>query len=671
MLITERFKKLAAYGLLASFAWFPFYIPWSYCKGSGVDVSFLLDAPAGKHGFLGVRDDGHFYFEDGTRAKFWGVNIHADKGCFPSYAQAEDSAKRLAQLGCNIVRMHFLDNVEPGGVISAGYGDTQHFSESQMEKMDYFIYQLKKNGIYICFDVLGLGARRFKPGDGVADYDKIRFGAGGASFFDKRIIELSRKFAADFLSHVNPYTGKSYLDEPAIAMVEMTNENTLFSDWVISTVTPYYKKELGGSFDDRKFLFKLQDNYQREMYDYLRSIGVKVPIGSSNLPLDSLNLMADANMDFTDMHVYWDLCDKLDRIHNRPLIMQDHRNPATIINTISIAKVCGKPLISTEWGSNWPNDWRAADVLTTAAYAALNDWDALFLYSYVGGYGISWDGLEKKLYYGTVVFNDPAKMGVFPLASLIFLRGDAQKASNVHRVSYSNKQLFDMKGPHKDRLRLAGAAYVSRLEKCFYEAGDEGPEPQKGIDYPGIGLSMRGEIAVSDTGEIIRDRKKGIFILKTPRTFSFSGFVGREKGQEYGGVEIVPESNDPEGSDFATFTITSLDGKDISRSKHLLLAAVGRVRNSGQKLAPHTTKNPYDVQRDVYILDAGKGPILAEAIGARVSIKKGKKRGGIEVFSLDEEGLRKSKLPVSTGGDSYSFRISGKDNTIYYDITRE
>ena len=37
-------------------------------KGAA-DFSHLLDAPAGKHGFVRVKD-GHFYFEDGTRIRF-------------------------------------------------------------------------------------------------------------------------------------------------------------------------------------------------------------------------------------------------------------------------------------------------------------------------------------------------------------------------------------------------------------------------------------------------------------------------------------------------------------------------------------------------------------------------------------------------------------------------
>jgi len=39
------------------------------------DMSYLLDAPAGRHGFLTTHPDGHFYWADGTRARFWGINI--------------------------------------------------------------------------------------------------------------------------------------------------------------------------------------------------------------------------------------------------------------------------------------------------------------------------------------------------------------------------------------------------------------------------------------------------------------------------------------------------------------------------------------------------------------------------------------------------------------------
>jgi len=41
---------------------------------SPVDMSFLLDAPAGKHGFITVKG-GHLATADGQRIRLWGVNL--------------------------------------------------------------------------------------------------------------------------------------------------------------------------------------------------------------------------------------------------------------------------------------------------------------------------------------------------------------------------------------------------------------------------------------------------------------------------------------------------------------------------------------------------------------------------------------------------------------------
>src|SRR6202034_3935185 len=78
---------------------------------SPVDVSYLLDAPAGKHGFVVVKD-GHLATEDGQRIRFWGVNITDwSKGSrqIPSKEDASYIASTLARFGVNSVRFQFLD----------------------------------------------------------------------------------------------------------------------------------------------------------------------------------------------------------------------------------------------------------------------------------------------------------------------------------------------------------------------------------------------------------------------------------------------------------------------------------------------------------------------------------------------------------------------------------
>ena len=56
-------------------------------------------------------------------------------------------------------------------------------------------------------------------------YDK------GLDNFEPRMIRLQKKYARDLLTHVNPFTKTAYTHEPAVAMVEINNENSLYSSW--------------------------------------------------------------------------------------------------------------------------------------------------------------------------------------------------------------------------------------------------------------------------------------------------------------------------------------------------------------------------------------------------------------------------------------------------------
>jgi hypothetical protein len=89
---------------------------------SPVDVSYLLDAPAGKHGFVQVKD-GHLATGDGQRIRFWGVNITDwSKGSrqIPSKEDSVYLAATLARFGVNSVRFQFLDLDVPRGLVKKG-----------------------------------------------------------------------------------------------------------------------------------------------------------------------------------------------------------------------------------------------------------------------------------------------------------------------------------------------------------------------------------------------------------------------------------------------------------------------------------------------------------------------------------------------------------------------
>ncbi|MCA9118601.1 MAG: cellulase family glycosylhydrolase [Planctomycetaceae bacterium] len=202
-------------------ALFPFMVSYD-SPGNLTNLSSWLDAPAGKHGHLRVQD-GHFFTDNGP-IRFWGTNL-CFEACFPTHEQAERLAARLARFGINIVRMHHMDSRSIWG----DSGNHLTIDPKQLERLDYLIDQLKQRGIYTNLNLHV--SRSFGPNEGFVaqqqrpNYDK------GLDNFEPRMIELQRRYAHDLLTHVNPYTKLAYTADPAIAFVEINNENALFDQW--------------------------------------------------------------------------------------------------------------------------------------------------------------------------------------------------------------------------------------------------------------------------------------------------------------------------------------------------------------------------------------------------------------------------------------------------------
>ena len=237
---------------------FPFVVPWDDASpGTLTDVSFLNAKPAGVHGFV-IAKGGHFVETNtGNRVRFLGTNFVA-KDAFPSHADAEKVAARIAKLGINLVRLHHMDNSDWGqdaSIWDYGYKDRQHLSAVQLDKLDYLIAQFKKNGVYVNLNLHV--SRQFSEADGFpASVSQIQTSYGKrVDEFDRRMIALQKNYAHDLLTHVNPYTHLSYTADPAVAVIEINNENSLVGDpWAIlgaglDTLPEPFRGELAGMWN--------------------------------------------------------------------------------------------------------------------------------------------------------------------------------------------------------------------------------------------------------------------------------------------------------------------------------------------------------------------------------------------------------------------------------------
>ncbi len=232
------------------------WLPYEPCIGGtktgALDFSWLNEAPVGKHGFVTTKAD-QFVFEDGTPVKFFGANLGFG-AAMPDKAQAEAMAEDLYRSGANMARIHATDCIW-GGIIDYTQEKTGYLDPVQLDRLDYLVYCLRERGIYLHLDMTA--GRAFHAADGFTpeELEYASQNVRAVRFFDERIIRLEKEYIARYMTHRNPYTGLRYVEEPAVAVVQYTNENSITWYQAPNTVTAFDKML------DLRFNLWLSDKY--------------------------------------------------------------------------------------------------------------------------------------------------------------------------------------------------------------------------------------------------------------------------------------------------------------------------------------------------------------------------------------------------------------------------
>ncbi len=225
---------------------FPFYLPWDDGEQTATSISSRLNKPAGSLEHVYVGEDGHLYV-NGERIKFLGVNI-CGGACFPEKDEAGKIAGRLAKYGVNVVRFHHMDaSWEAFNIFDKAAGGTRRLNKDALDRLDYFISKLKENGIYVNLNLLV--SRRFTSADGLPrEVETVDWKDQQVlGFFIDKVEELEKEYARQLLTHLNPYTGMTYAEDPVVAFVEIVNEQGLMHSWlggVVDRLPQVFKKRL-------------------------------------------------------------------------------------------------------------------------------------------------------------------------------------------------------------------------------------------------------------------------------------------------------------------------------------------------------------------------------------------------------------------------------------------
>lgn len=667
-----------------------------------LDISYLFEAekPAGKHGFLRAEGE-QFVFEDGTAVRFWGTNLNAG-ACFPEKDYAPKLAKRLAAYGCNMVRFHQID-AEWGtpNIFQCRKGrrlaDTLHTDPESFDRLDWLVYCLKQEGIYIFLDMLTY--RKFKAADGVRNSVSLINRAAPYCLFDPQLIELQEDYCRQLWEHVNPYTGLAYKDDPVFALCEPVNEVDLFGCFNHKVEVEPYASEFrellrawsktnapqldvdGANLNDvtleplNQFKYHLGDRYYARMFAFLRSLGVRVPLTGCNFSWMHTSCKAAAHTgDFLDTHLnmrYMSWSPEKKVFRDVP----PHALAEWGVARSARMRRFGKPFFNSEWDLTYPISCRAEGVLLLSAIGMLQNWSGFTIHTYAYTSNLhSGLPLGKEVTAGSIggvgyregpfsTWNDPAKFGMFYHAAIITRRGDVSPAKGAVTVAVENVLEDDLRKP-ENLTHMKKKAFVASSELCRIGTDYWNECPDAVSDRTELVDVSKGEVR-SDTNQLYRSWEKGFGTVDTPMTKAVYGALGRAGEVAVDGLRV--RCKNP----YAVVALSSLNNRlPLDRTDSILLTAQARVENTGFALrsVPDCGCNDGMPPR-LEVVDNGTAPILCEVVEAEVALRTDKK--DLVVWAVSAEGVFVGNVPVRYEDGWAVFTLGKKSPSVYYLIQSE
>lgn len=685
--------------------WYAAPVPVDRPASGPAAMAHLLHRPAGKHGFVTTSGD-QFVFEDGTPARFWGTNLTFG-ACLPPPELADGLAARLASLGYNLVRFHHMDNrPPPEGIIDYARGDSRHLSEAMLQRLDHLLAALPKHGIYYNLNLQV--SRRYRKADGLpADLEsKQKF----ASVYFERLIELQEEYATALLTRKNSVTGVRYADDPALALVELTNETSLFGGVGtgafdgrgIHAPPPPYQKEFERQWsqwlrqrygsqtalrkawgakglmpeedlkrgtvyapsqkvmrkapprrrtDAIRFLVETQTRTHRRLRNHVRSLGVRIPITSTHhydlLP----SLAARSEMDFLDTHGYWNPPKGRGRKRSIDPSASLLGNPSArkqgVAESGVISPIPRWALCSVQGKPMTVSEWNQC-------WPAPDSYELpLVAASYAAFQG--WDGMMSFAFAQNL--DRATRPG--PLDGPF-----AVSRSAVHAALNPVCALLYLRGdvsmapeafsvPYDPDQLYADAGRLSMGESRYWW----------GHDLPWE-LPLVRRVERSFEGPASRRR----FELPNPHhlatdTGELQWFPAA--GSERGHVRIATPCASvlvgalahrtleagalrTEAEHDAAIAAISLDGAPLEQSAEILVAVVGNERNTGQELS-----------RDGQLTQMGIAPVLLETIRGHISLSRAAGAPPLEASALDLNGREVAQIPLESSpeGEGTTIRM--------------
>ncbi|MEZ5387940.1 MAG: hypothetical protein R3F13_20730 [Prosthecobacter sp.] len=210
--------------------------------GSPIDLRRLNERMAGERGFITLtRDGSDFTVGDGSPARFWAAGIGTGR---MDDDELRHRARFLAKLGVNMVRFHGSFSPRKKG---AALTDV---NQEAIENCWRTVASMKKEGIYTTISPFwangGFAGVQASWGlEGYGDGQDI----WGLIFFNDKLKEAYKGWMRKLYTTPNPHTGVPLAQEPAVALIQIQNEDSLLF-FTMQAIKPPQKTLLERKFGE-------------------------------------------------------------------------------------------------------------------------------------------------------------------------------------------------------------------------------------------------------------------------------------------------------------------------------------------------------------------------------------------------------------------------------------
>jgi hypothetical protein len=293
----------------------------------------------------------------------------------------------------------------------------------------------------------------------------------------------------------------------------------------------------------------------------------------------------------------------------------------------------------------------------------LNGWDAPIHFAIEGDGG---NGFVRFLKWMWPVC-EASTLCQYPILSQVIRRGDVQEGKPAFVRNLSEEKVFSAQ-PLKDigvmisisgpfemtaeqgvNLRSLAAMYAAAVGKTGVQFLKE-DKPDFSIDL-GKYLDMQKKEIRSESGELYWNYGVGYVTANAPRTQAAVGFLA--------GVPVkLSDCEISTSNRIASILVSSWDDKPLRESRHILIAAVGRTRNTGMAYSRGGQR----------LIAIGKPPVLLEGVKGSVALNRS---GKCTVTALSPYGYKTVDVTPTVQDGKLLIPMTGENKAAYYDVRFE